>query len=335
MTLQLKYQDGFWPNTLALAYAVMGYVVGWLMLIQGTWWWLPGVLLLGHSMVIAAYLIHECAHNTLFKNNEHNAKLGKALAILVGANYGSYEGIRHKHFRHHVDRADVVAFDYRGFLEKHPMVKRLIQTAEWCYIPATDVLMHYFVLTAPWEFESYAKERIRVLRNIIIRGSLLLAVFLIAPWALLGYLLAYCLFLIVLRTMDMHQHTFEVFTNLSDPKKLKDNPFDRAYEQRNTFSNIISFRRPWLNWMVLNFGFHNAHHAKPNAPWYRLPAIHAELFGCHSEQEIPFNNILKNYHRYRVERVNNVDTGDIPIGDGDDKGMGFVGVYGVSFLTAL
>jgi omega-6 fatty acid desaturase (delta-12 desaturase) len=42
---------------------------------------------------------------------------------------------------------------------------------------------------------------------------------------------------------------------------------------------VISFRYELPNWLVLNFGYHNAHHAKPTAPWYRLPALHRELFG--------------------------------------------------------
>jgi fatty acid desaturase len=51
---------------------------------------------------------------------------------------------------------------------------------------------------------------------------------------------------------------------------------DRVYEQAHTFSNPLSLRHPWVNLFVLNFGYHNAHHAKPTTPWFRLPALHRE-----------------------------------------------------------
>jgi fatty acid desaturase len=60
-------------------------------------------LLLAHAMVIAAYLIHECGHNLVFKRSRHNAALGRAMSWLCGASYGTYEDMRYKHFRHHVD----------------------------------------------------------------------------------------------------------------------------------------------------------------------------------------------------------------------------------------
>lgn len=328
-----KDKGGARANVLALAYAALGYLAGWLMLLSGQWeWFLPGVLLLGHSMVIAAYLIHECAHNTLFRDNDTNARLGRALGWLVGACYGSYEGIRHKHFRHHVDAADVVAFDYRGFLRRHPLLLKVINFGEWCWIPATDILMHVFVMLAPFRLESYRKERSRVINCALIRGAALTGVAWYYWPALLGYGLAYCVLLVVLRTMDMHQHTFDVSFGLTAPADAK-RP-GREFEQRNTYSNLISERYPWLNLLVLNFGYHNAHHHRPNAPWYQLPALHASL----PEQEqgvIPFHHVMASYRHYRVQRVLHADPVDLDIGAGAERGKDFVGVYGVSFLTAL
>ena len=103
-----RYPDGRLPNALAFLYAGGGYVLG-IAGLTATAWWLNALatVLLAHALVIAAYLIHECAHNTLFADNRWNARLGAALMWLTGASYGRYEDIRHKHFRHHVDRADV------------------------------------------------------------------------------------------------------------------------------------------------------------------------------------------------------------------------------------
>lgn len=321
-------------NLMALSYAVGGWLLGWAGLLSGSWLLAaPATLLLAHSMVIAAYMIHECAHNTVFRDNRHNARLGKALSWLVGGCYGSYEGIRNKHFRHHVDRADVVAFDYRNFLRRRPWLLKTIQAAEWLWIPATDLLMHAFVIAAPFHLESYRKEKPLVIRAAVVRVGL----FAVVGWyhwpALVGYAVAYCLFLIVLRTMDMHQHTFDVSFSLD--AKVDRDKYDRAFEDRNTFSNLISRRYPWLNLLVLNFGYHNAHHIKPTAPWYDLPALHATLEGTERDNGISFLTIMKSYHRFRVRRVLHEDYPDTDIGSGADRGQDFIGVYGVSFLTAL
>lgn len=334
--MQRIWQDarGRRLNLLALSYAVGGWLAGWAGLLSGSLWLAAAAtLLLAHSMVIAAYMIHESVHNTVFRDNAHNVKLGKALSWLVGGCYGSYEGIRNKHFRHHVDRADVVAFDYRSFLRRHPVLLRIVQALEWCWIPATDLLMHAFVMAAPFQFESYRQDKKLVYRAALVR----LVAFGLIGWyywpALVGYAVAYCLFVMVLRTMDMHQHTFDVSFSLENKKdRVK---YDRAFENRNTFSNLISRRYPWLNLLVLNFGYHNAHHIKPTAPWYELPRIHAELLGTEKDNGINFLTILKSYKRFRVRRVLHEDFPDTDIGQGPQRGRDFVGVYGVSFLTAL
>ena len=52
------------PNFLATTYAVIGYASGWVLLLSGGWLIQAlGVLILAHSMVISAYLIHEAVHN--------------------------------------------------------------------------------------------------------------------------------------------------------------------------------------------------------------------------------------------------------------------------------
>ena len=62
--------------------------------------------------------------------------------LVVGSNYGTYEDIRYKHFRHHVDNDDVVWFDYEAFFKRHPFVLNITKALEWCYIPAHCLIMH-------------------------------------------------------------------------------------------------------------------------------------------------------------------------------------------------
>jgi hypothetical protein len=58
----MRERAGALPNALALAYAVCGYVGGFLLMAAPSWWAnTAGVLLTAHAMVIAAYPIHQAA----------------------------------------------------------------------------------------------------------------------------------------------------------------------------------------------------------------------------------------------------------------------------------
>lgn len=319
------------PHLLALTYSFGGFGLALALLILGSHWLtVPATLLLAHALVIAAYLIHECAHNTVFTDNRWNARLGEALMWLTGAAYGRYEDVRHKHFRHHIDRADVVAFDFRRFLPRYPRLFKLIQALEWLYVPAVDLLMHALVIVIPFRLASRRDRRVRVLAVLATRAAFFGLLGFLSLKALLLYTLAYLLFLHVMRFMDVHQHTYEVWETLERPRGREDERFDREYEHRNTYSNPISLAHPWLNLLTLNFGYHNAHHVKPTVPWYRLPGLHRELYGDDRRQVLSFRNLLASYHRHRVPRIVNGDVPDMDVGDGRN----FVGVVGVSFLTA-
>ena len=117
-----KSNTGLRWHSGALLYAFAAYASGWwLLLASNVWALVPGTFLVAHGMIIAAYLVHECAHNTLFKKNQSNAQLGKVLGWVCGSCYGTFEDIRYKHFRHHVDNDDVVWFDYEAFFKNIPM----------------------------------------------------------------------------------------------------------------------------------------------------------------------------------------------------------------------
>jgi hypothetical protein len=137
----------------------------------------------------------------------------------------------------------------------------------------------------------------------------------------------------VLRFMDAFQHTYEVFPSQSLTAAPPDPRRTRRYEYENTYSNLVAIRWPWLNLLVLNFPYHNAHHTKTGVSWYELPALHRELYGTHDPQVIPCRDLIVNYHRHRVARVLAEDYGSV--GGGEDRANGFLGAVGVSFLTAV
>lgn len=300
---------------MALAYVVLGYTLGFAGLFAGHWTInIAATVLLGHAMTIAAYLIHECGHNTVFKGNRDNARLGSILTWVCGASYGTYEDIRYKHFRHHVDNDDVVWFDYEKFFYDHPLVYKITCTLEWFYIPAHELIMHGLLVFNSFIIPERRNQRRHNLVSLVIRGSIYLALLWHFPRVALLYAVAYMIMLTILRFMDGLQHDYDYHTNLFG-EPTPDHKGDLAWEQEHTFSPVISWSHEWPNWVVLNFGYHNAHHARPTTPWYRLPKLHRELFGDDPGNVIPLWPQLVMFHRCRVSRILHTDLGeDAPYG---------------------
>jgi fatty acid desaturase len=324
---------GVLPNTLVL----LGSSVGWfasfiLMGAHDVVLNVIGVLLCSHTMVVAAYLIHEAAHQTLFVSATANRRAGEWLGFIAGSSYVSFERIRHMHIRHHRDRVDLMCFDLKGLLRRRPAVRRVLELAEWAYLPATEILLHLQIAWRPILVRGQRRYMPRALGMLAIRSLLLLA---LAAWsvkALMLYLLAYGLMLHVLNFFDAFHHSFEQYVVDPDQPVPKEER-DRAYEQANTYSNLVSARRPWLNLLTLNFGYHNAHHERPGTPWYRLPALHRALYAEDPRAVLPLSELVSTWHRNRVRRVN-ADSYGAP-GAGRRRGDSFIGTHGVSFLTVV
>jgi fatty acid desaturase len=339
-----RYDDGMRPNVLALSYAVAGYLSGLVLLAIGGWWFAMGVVLLAHSLVIAAYLLHECTHSTIFRaprsgGGDYHQRLAVFLSWLTGACYGDPVQIRNKHLRHHFERADICALDYRIFLAGHPRLKRLIEFGQRCGLPAVELLMHALVVLTPFGVAGSAAGRWRVVMVAGVRTLFFVALgFAGGVSVLVGYGLAYLAFLTVLNFMDAFQHQYLLLEGLNgergqsptrDTSRFPVGYFSRDYENSHTWSNLISERWPALNLLVLNFPYHNIHHLQPAEPWYRLPRLHQQRIaeadkGVHT---IPFSLQIRDFWRYRVHRVMAPAT--------DDPWAVNPGAAGVSFLTPL
>ncbi|MEQ8204870.1 MAG: fatty acid desaturase [Woeseia sp.] len=334
----LREPAGLRYNGLALLYAVLGWLLGLAGILQDSLLINAlATLLLAHAMIIAAYLVHECAHNLVFRRIRHNAALGKALTWLCGAAYGTYEDIRYKHFRHHVDNDDVVWFDYERFFREHPLTLRVTRLLEWIYVPAHDLIMHgIMVFTSFLVPERRAQRKYNVV-VIAIRAGLFLMLLILAPKAAGLYVIAYLFMMTVLRFMDSLQHDYPysltLFTKGRPPRKG-----DVEWEQEHTYSNPHSLRFKRLNWLTLNFGFHNAHHADMNLPWYRLPAKHQEMYGDTVAAVIPLSAQLSVFHRQRVRRIMDNHEENSPSGREWLAAAQRAEVYGgnaASFLTSF
>jgi fatty acid desaturase len=331
----MREKEGTLPNLLALGYALFGYAGGFALLICQPWYLnLLGVPLLMHSMVIGAYLIHEAAHYTLFRDRNHNRLAGELMGWITGASYASFERIRHMHIRHHRDRADLAMYDYKTLLGASPRwLNRLVYALEWAYVPAIEIIMHAQVILRPLFDARLRAYRTRVIGMLAARGLCFGLLGWYSPKVLLLYVAAYLLFMTVMHFFDAFHHTFEqhFVANELDPLSLEGK--DRSYEQANTYSNLVSHRFPLLNLLTLNFGYHNAHHERAATPWYRLPILHRELYGDACLRLLPLRELLGTFHRNRLRRILDDDYGQV--GDGADRANSFVGAHGVSFLTVV
>jgi len=337
--LKLKHPQALLYYGGTVAYVMLGYVVGFAGLFADSWAAnFAAMLLLAHSMIIAAYMIHECGHNLVFEHSRHNAVLGRFMSWLCGAAYGTYEDMRYKHFRHHVDNDDVVWFDYDAFFERHPGITAATRLLEWFYIPAHDLIMHAVMVFTSFVIPQRRQQRMRNVAVILVRGGIFLVLLVVVPKVALLYVAAYLIMMHVLRFMDSVQHDYPYNTTLFE-YKTPPHKGDLEWEQEHTFSNPISLRFPKLNWLTLNFGYHNAHHADMNIPWYRLPQLHFELNGDAPDRVIPFASQLRLYHRNRVSRVYNRQPGDYPKGieylKTAQSGAGPIGGNAASFLTSF
>ena len=127
MSSLFRHADGVWPNTAALSFTVFGWPLGIALLGQAHWALNAlGVLLVTLTLTWSAYFIHEFAHQAIFKTPLANQRWGTFMSWINGSAYASFDDLRRKHMRHHVERADVITFDLQGFLRAHPLVKRVV-----------------------------------------------------------------------------------------------------------------------------------------------------------------------------------------------------------------
>ena len=332
-----RYPDGVWPNIGALGVTLLGWPAGIAMLVAPAWWLnVAGMLLVTLSLIWSAYYIHEFAHQAIFSSPRANERWGTLMSWINGSCYASFDDMRRKHMRHHVERADVITFDMQGFLRRAPAwFRQSVLALEWAYIPAVELIMHGFVMVLPFRDPDRRAQRLRIALTFLVRTAFWLALAWLSLKAVLLYAVSYMVFITVLRFADCFQHTYDAYPIANNAPIPTDKVRDRTYEQQNTFSNVVGLDSFWLNLIWLNFGYHNAHHERPIVPWHQLPALHRKLFADTDPQVIPVHELLRSFHRNRVTRVLAKDYGEVLPPGVPGRADGFIGAVGVSFLTAV
>ncbi|MGI0491238.1 fatty acid desaturase [Alkalinema pantanalense CENA528] len=324
-------------NGLAILYTLSSYSLGiGLTLLPTGLLNVVGVLLLTHSLTLATYLAHEFMHANIFSHLRWNAIGGNVMLWLNGSCYVQFSELVRMHIAHHTNRIDYCRFNIVVFLDSLPLPLRFTFLAlEWLYIPSLAFFLRIRLMLAPFRQIERRHDRTRVMAILLVRGYLLTMLGAISIKALLLYFVAYVSWIHILRFMDAFQHTYESLpVGVSLPKEFQDVPLEEAsaYEQANTFSNVISQRYPWLNLILLNFGYHNAHHADMRCPWYSLPQLDQQLYPKCQIHYITLPSLIANYHRFRVSRIFS-GQGEVITHNGNHHLDKFYGATEVSFLV--
>jgi fatty acid desaturase len=318
----------YWLNGFAIAYILIGYGMGIFFLTRPFWVLnLIGVGLVIHTLIWAAYFVHEFIHGNIFRNPRWDGMFGRLMLFLTGSCYTRYRDIASNHLAHHKNRADFSAFSLPDFLRSLPKPFFWgIIALEWLYFPIINFILRWLNTLSPFLGQQRRDERWRNTLLLLLRGSLFTALAFYSLRAIALYFIAYICFLNILRFIDCFQHTYTVF-QVGQPLPQ----YSLEHEELNTYSNLISIKWWWLNLLLLNFPYHNAHHRAMRCPWYLLPRLDAELYDRDYRQYVTLPRLVNNYHRYRIYRLFN--------GQGEvvatEKGLNldnFVGGVGVSFL---
>ncbi|MGJ3248281.1 MAG: fatty acid desaturase [Elainellaceae cyanobacterium] len=326
--LRSKVNQRGWISGISLLYVLIGYCFS-IVCISTSRWGVNavGFVLLVHTLMWAAFFVHELVHGTTFWHPKINAFIGNILLFLTGSCYCRFQDLARNHLAHHKNRADFSAFSISDFLRSLPKpLFYLVIGLEWLYVPIVNFILRWICMISPFLGQSRRDERLRNATLLLIRGSF----FVLLGWhslrAIALYLVAYICVINLLRFIDCFQHTYKVFQLGQELPQ-----YSLEYEEANTYSNLVSYQWPWLNLLFLNFGYHNAHHRVIHCPWYLLPQLDAELYPAGYRQHITLDRLVANYHTYRIARL---FRGQGQVVDTDEGVVlnDFVGGIGVSFL---
>ena len=286
-------------NIVAITYTFSAYICGVILLfVSNPVLNIAGVLLIAHGLACSAYLTHEFMHGTIFKSRRWNSFFGNIMLWLNGGCYNGYQALTLQHIAHHIDRVDVFTFDPVSKLQELPsIVRQIIFILEWLYFPIMGFWSRWHSVFSPFWNPKRAKDKTRVIAILLLRMGMFILVGAISFKALLLYFIAYIGMITVLRWADAFQHTYEGFApGMKLPKR------DRAHEEAHTYSTLLSRRYSWLNLLLLNFGYHNAHHTLMKCPWHSLPELNQEIEQPSGVRYVSLKQQLIHYHRFRLTR---------------------------------
>lgn len=292
-------------TTLALAYTFGGFFAGlWLMCQPGPAR-VAGGLLAAHTMVVALYLQHDAAHGLVMGRARSNVIIGYLLSWLTGAAYFRFETYQKVHLQHHRFVCDLESFSTRRFLESGSAWSRIVSALERAYVPMLH--FHIRIRGIRQAFATgTARDRLRIGVAAGSRLGTYGALAMVSPFGALSAFVAYLLFVHVNRFVDAFQHTYREHETT---KGVTPGTLEEEMERTFTLPLVGGPASPF-GLALLYFNLHNAHHFEPNSPWYRLPRLHAHLYGSAARPGLlpepptaTIGQLVAAYHRHRVNRL--------------------------------
>lgn len=288
------HQPKTWLNILVIIYTLTAYYGGIaLLLFPSVWLNIVGTILVSHGLVYAAFLGHELLHGSVFKKRNLNELTALIIRWITGMCYVPFNQAAHGHIGHHLG----IKSKSKG---KGPLAVLLalpepvvvgVVILEWLYFPIISFLYIWWRNFFPFRQGQPWPQKLRVLLLMLARGIMFTVLGIISFKALSLYFFAYLIMITVVRFNQAFEHT----------SSYTDDPESRI--SFTTFSPVISKKYSWLDMLVLNFSYHNAHHILMSCPWYHLPSLDRHIFQGHQEHHLAWVTLLQNYHRFRTTRL--------------------------------
>jgi len=237
------------PNTIWAIVGLVAFqlVLAWLLRDQSWWLIFGAAYLLGafadHSLFV---MIHECAHQLLFKNRAANRWAG--ILANMPQIFPSSISFERYHIKHHsfqgVHELDA---DLPNRWEAKMINNSFIGKALWLlFYPVFQV----FRLSRLREIQTFD---IWIVANLLVQVVFTAAIYYFWGWHALAYLLL--------------SFSFSVGLHPLGARWIQEHYLTHSVEQE-TYSYYGA-----LNTVSFNVGFHNEHHDFPSIPWNKLPQI--------------------------------------------------------------
>jgi len=290
-------------------------------------------LLLTHTTIFSGLLTHEAMHNTLVGGKTINWFLGNVMTVISGAFTVSFDRLKHQHLAHHRFQVGYDGFSVTKWARAQPAwLLETLLLLEWCYVPVLSFIARVHSLTAPFLLEKHRELRTRMALALLVDATF----FAVIGWwrwrALVCALISYVLMVMILRVYDCFHHVFDIVP-LDTP--IAEIPVEnKDYEQLHTYSSLFSRSEPWMNWLFLNYGYHNAHHFIPATHWLDLPILDEEIYGDSQQHCLIGMQVLQQFHLHRTNRIRFGLGSPTPRDDGTLDLVGYHGIImNISFLT--
>ncbi|MFZ1788577.1 MAG: fatty acid desaturase [Saprospiraceae bacterium] len=235
--------------------------------------WMLGQLLLGINMLQWFFILHDLAHQSLFKSQAINAIIGHIASIICLVPYYPWLYIHNAHHK------------WTGWKEKDPTIpdikveqltgfqKRLIDLCWKYWIPifAVNYTSQTF-FNIKKLLDLFPKKETKIKNSFSIFWIIMVFVtltFVLGPWLFLKlWALSFFIYISISDPLLISQHTHLDYNDL-DKQNLRPVPFI----DQPIFTRSVKYPRFIEQFLFYNFPKHGLHHQFPWVPIYHLPKL--------------------------------------------------------------